>query len=334
MGFSGISTVQFSARCRLTDDEVLTARTLVPGSAVVFTASGYPDIPTFILGFTEISDHILSVTAYDKTANSDIIFTDDDTVFTEFDGDRVDSDGNRIRNKYSGQVVLEAAANKIGLGAMSVDNLPEFLYYSEFIGKSVRTVINDLSACAVGFFYIRDNALSLAAFGTATGMISADDSKCGKLETSGQKHISQVYITDETYSETYSVGSGQWYETVSIGSPYLIGETACLNAGGKINTKTYKGWKISFIVGDTLPIPGMFWGNNENAPVIREISLRFGAVSIIADVGSPAVQQSMTDFHDEKTRAINTKIQENKIYGNVFIDKNNGLAINYKGAEV
>lgn len=335
MGFSGISTVQFSARCRLNNNQTQTAESLLPGTSVVFSASGFVNIPDFVLGFAEISGNILSITAYDKTANSDIIFTSDNTVFTEFDGDRKDSDGNRIRNRYSGRDVLTAAANKLGLGAMNVDNLPEYLYYSEFIGKPIRTVLNDLSACGVGFFYVRENAaLSLAAFGVPTGNISADSAKCGKFETSGKKIISRVFVTDETYSDTYSAGSGNWYSSVSIGSPYLFGETACLAAASKITGKTYQGWKQSFVfgIGDMPPIPGMLWGSGNNAPVIREIRVRFGAVSFVADVGSPAAQMSMSDFQNEEIRAVNTKVQTNKVYGNVFIDKNNGLAINYEGA--
>lgn len=328
MGMSGISTLTFSADCYLTSAYQKTAvQNVLPGTRVYFSGISSPQL---FLTTYNLSGNILSITASDKLADSDITFTADGTNFTEYSG-QTDVNGNPEKNTYHGQAVLDACASKLGLGSCSVGNLPD-LYYSEFVGKSVRDILTGISEAAVGVFYAGGTLLfsPYKLTGQQTrAEINVDSDDCTGAETLGTKNITHVYVTDNVYDNIYEYGSGNWYNTVSRKGSYLIGKDTCDNAAGNITATTYYGWKCDKAIITVLPTPDTIFNENSNY-LIRECNVYFGAVNITASLGSPAPQINKCEFQDEKTRLLNQKIEAGKAYKNIFIDENNGLTIQYQ----
>ena len=335
MGTSGISSKQLSAECRLTKTQkTILPQTIQAGTAVSLTAGTYT-IPPFILGSYEIENGIMRITAFDKTADGDITFTDDSGYYEQYEtvGGKVkyDKDGSPVIKYYHGTDVLSDACSRIGLGAPAVQGLPD-LSRSEFVGKSVRSILTDFSKCAAGVFSCDSDSLRLAPFQNPQGSMSAEDEDHSVIKYLGNRQITKLYVTDGTNNITHVYGSGQWYNAYSTESPYLIGETICENTAGKIVGRTYTGWRCENVIIDgVLPSVGYLFNGDH---IILDGEIRFGALSITASIGAPAVQQSAADFENEEKRAIDGKISANEKYGYCFIDQNSGFNIYYETEDV
>ena len=326
MGMSGISTLQFSADCYLSPAQLSAAQGLIAGASVAFTTTGLT-VPVLSLGFFEIDKNILRITAYDPTADADIIFDAAGTSYTEYSG-TTDVNGNKIKNIYHGQDVLNTCASKLGIGPCSVSGLPD-LYYSEFVGKTIREILTNFSECAVGVFYYRSTSLHFTKYSDPQSYITVNDDDHAAVEDLGKKNITHAYVTDPVYDKTYQYGSGSWYNTVSRKGSYLIGQTVCDNVAGEIVPSNYYGWKCDAAVLITLPDPDTEFGQGSGY-IIRECRIDFGAAYALGKLGSPAPQQSKENFHDEKSRLLSQKVQTGTAYGNIFIDQNSGLTVAYK----
>lgn len=331
MGMSGISTLTFSADCHVTEQQKSAVRNILSGTRIYFSAISSPQL---YLTSYNLNGNVLSITASDKLADADITFTADGTNFVEYSTTK-DANGDYIKNIYHAQDVLDACAGKLGLGSCAVSGVPD-LYYSEFVGKTIREVITNISAAAVGVFYAR-GSLEFAPYrlpqGQSRSVITVSPADRSTVEFLGSKNITHAYITDNVYAETYEYGSGTWYYTVSLSGAYMIGETVCDAVAGKITGTTYTGWKCDNAIEDTLPTPNTELGQGSGY-LIRECTLKFGAVNIIAFYGSPAPAINKADFQDEKTRMLKQKIEVGKTYANVFIDQNSGLTVQYEEVSV
>ena len=329
MGMSGISSVTLSADCYMTDFQKSVVQNILPGTPVYFSELNFPAL---VLVSYNIDDHVLSITAADKLSDADITFTADGTTFTEYSG-QTDANGNPIKNIYHGQAVLDACAAKLGLGSCSVSDLPD-LYYSEFVGKTVREILTSISEAAVGVFYARGSLL-FAPYTLGENqnrdVLEVLPEDRSEVEFLGNKNITHTYITDNVYSQTYEYGSGEWYNTLSKSGAYIIGQDVCTAVSAKIIATDYTGWKCEKAVIEILPTPNMML-NSETDNIIRECRIDFGEINIVAYLGAPAPQMNKSEFQDEKTRLISQKIEAGKAYQNVFIDENNGLTITYKEA--
>lgn len=328
---SGISTLTFSADCHITDLQKSAVRNILSGTRIYFSAISSPQL---YLTSYDLNGNVLSITASDKLADADITFTADGTSFTEYSTQK-DANGDYIKNIYHAQDVLDACAGKLGLGSCTISGVPD-LYYSEFVGKTIREIMTNISAAAVGVFYAR-GSLEFSPYklpsGQSRSLITVLPENRSAVEVLGNKNITHVYITDNVYSTIYEYGSGSWYNTVSLAGSYMIGESVCDDIAGKITGITYTGWKCDHAIEDTLPTPNTELGQNTEK-LIRECALKYGAVNIIASYGSPAPQINKADFQDEKTRILKQKIEVGKSYANIFMDQNSGLTVQYEEVSV
>ena len=321
-GMYGVATSQLTADCYLSDlTSQMLATMIQPNTPVIFSAGGFGfTFPAFILGYADVSSKgVLRITAYDLCTNADVKFSPGEQ-FTE-----KDSSGNK--NTYSAIEILNAAAAQIGFNAASYSAKIEFpkLYYSEFAGKSCRQIFEEFSKFG-GVWYADGEYINFLPYCSPVNSFTADKDSRTELIFMGSREISHAYITDGTYSQTYEYGSGEWYKTQAVSGQYLIGKNSCDAAAGAIVGKIYKAWKCDSMIIDSMIKPDMAF-NGEYIPL--DITINFGCTAICASAGAPAVQQSYTDYEDEKQRAISNKLSKNTIYKNVFVNENDGFTYTY-----
>lgn len=332
MGMSGIITAQLTADCRADQDTAAAiANGVPPGSAVTLTVSefGYT-LPDMVLGFVDIRDGGLSITAYDKTVNADIEFTAAGTSFTEW----ADAAHTR-KNLYHATDVLNAAAQKMGLGgAGNVPVLPD-LYYNEFVGKSCRQIFEEASRVG-GIWYASQGSIVFSPF-NASGSSFTPPAETDRTDIKylGSKIISRAFVTDSYHNAVYEYGntSAAWYSTVAISGAYLIGSSMCAAAGGRVVGETYHAWNIDRMsMSGTISPGALYTVSGQKYPALSLV-MDFGATNITGSVGAPAVQQSYADYQSMTERALKNKIDYDKLVGILKADKDGNLSITTRAAD-
>ena len=332
MGMSGIITAQLTADCRADEETAAAiANGVPPGSAVAFTVSetGY-NVPDMVLGFVGIRDGGLTVTAYDKTVNADIEFTAAGTSFTEW----ADAAHTR-KNLYHASDVLNAAAQKMGLGgAGNVPVLPD-LYYNEFVGKSCRQIFEEASKVG-GIWYAAQGSIVFSPF-NASGSSFTPPAETDRTDIKylGSKIISRAFVTDSYHNAVYEYGntSAAWYSTVAISGAYLLGSSMCAAAGGRVVGETYHAWNIDKMSMSGTVSPGALYTVSGQKYPVLSLVIDFGATDITGSVGAPAVQQSYADYQSMTERALKNKIDYDKLVGILKADKDGNLSITTRAAD-
>ena len=332
MGMSGIITAQLTADCRADQDTAAAiANGVPPGSAVAFTVSetGY-SMPDMLLGFVGIRDGGLTVTAYDKTVNADIEFTAAGTSFSEW----ADAAHTR-KNLYHASDVLNAAAQKMGLGgAGNVPVLPD-LYYNEFVGKSCRQIFEEASKVG-GIWYAAQGSIVFSPF-NASGSSFTPPAETDRTDIKylGSKIISRAFVTDSYHNAVYEYGntSAAWYSTVAISGAYLIGSSMCAAAGGRIVGQTYHAWRVDKLRMSGLVPPGALYTQGLQSYPVLDLVVDFGATDITGSVGAPAVQQSYADYQSMTERALENKIDYDRLVGILKADKDGNLSVVTRAAD-
>jgi hypothetical protein len=327
---SGIVTSQLTADCRADEDTAAAIATGVPpGSAVTFTVSetGY-SMPDMVLGFVGIRDGGLTVTAYDKTVNADIEFTAAGTSFTEW----ADAAHTR-KNLYHASDVLNAAAQKMGLGgAGNVPVLPD-LYYNEFVGKSCRQIFEEASRVG-GIWYAYQNSIVFSPFNDSSSTFSLPaEAERTDVKYLGIKNITHAFVTDSYHNAVYEYGAGAWYNTVAVSGAYLLGTSMCAAAAGRIVGQTYHAWHVDKLRMNGLVPPGaLYTASGQKYPVLSLV-IDFGATDITGSVGAPAVQQSYADYQSLEQRALENKINYDALVGILKADKDGNLSVVTRAAD-
>ena len=330
MGMSGIITAQLTADCRADQDTAAAiANGVPPGSAVTFTVSetGY-SMPDMVLGFVGIRDGGLTITAYDKTVNADIEFTAAGTSFTEW----ADA-AHTQKNLYHASDVLNAAAQKMGLGgAGNVPVLPD-LYYNEFVGKSCRQIFEEASKVG-GIWYAAQGSIVFSPF-NASGSSFTPPAETDRTDIKylGSKIISRAFVTDSYHNAVYEYGTGAWYNTVAISGAYLLGSSMCAAAGGCVVGETYHAWNIDKMsMSGTISPGALYTVSGQKYPALSLV-IDFGATDITGSVGAPAVQQSYADYQSMTERALENKINYDALVGILKADKDGNLSITTRAAD-
>lgn len=330
MGMSGIITSQLTADCRADEETAAAIATGVPpGSAVTLTVSetGY-SMPDMVLGFVGIRDGGLSITAYDKTVNADIEFTAAGTSFTEW----ADAAHTR-KNLYHAVDVLDAAAQKMGLGgAGNVPVLPD-LYYNEFVGKSCRQIFDEASKVG-GIWYAYQNSIVFSAFNGSSSTFSPPaETDRTDVRYLGVKNIAHAFVTDSYHNAVYEYGTGAWYSTVTVSGAYLIGSSMCAAAAGRIVGQTYHAWRVDKLLLSGLVLPGALYTQGLQSYPVLDLVVDFGATAITASCGAPAVQQSYADYQSLEQRALENKIDYDVLVGILKADKDGNLSVVTRAAD-
>lgn len=332
MGMSGIITAQLTADCRADQDTAAAiANGVPPGSAVTLTVSefGYT-LPDMVLGFVDIRDGGLSITAYDKTVNADIEFTAAGTSFTEW----ADAAHTR-KNLYHATDVLNAAAQKMGLGgAGNVPVLPD-LYYNEFVGKSCRQIFEEASKVG-GIWYAAQGSIVFSPF-NASGSSFTPPAETDRTDIKylGSKVISRAFVTDSYHNAVYEYGNtlAAWYSTVAISGAYLLGSSMCAAAGGRVVGETYHAWNIDKMSMNGTISPGALYTVSGQKYPVLSLVIDFGATDITGSVGAPAVQQSYADYQSMTERALENKIDYDRLVGILKADKDGNLSVVTRAAD-
>jgi hypothetical protein len=232
-----------------------------------------------VLGFVGIRDGGLTVTAYDKTVNADIEFTAAGTSFVEW----ADAAHTR-KNLYHASDVLNAAAQKMGLGgAGNVPVLPD-LYYNEFVGKSCRQIFEEASKVG-GIWYVAQGSIVFSPF-NASGSSFTPPAETDRTDIKylGSKIISRAFVTDSYHNAVYEYGntSAAWYSTVTVSGAYLIGSSMCAAAAGRIVGQTYHAWRVDKMLLSGLVPPGALYTQGLQSYPMLDLVVDFGATAITA----------------------------------------------------
>ena len=318
-GMYGIATSSFSCDVYTGPGNEADILQLAPCSEVTF--SEIPDM-TFIL--TDVSFRgkgVVSITAYTKFVNSDIIMTAE--TFVERDP---------ITDKlltYSCASVAEAALSAIystGGYPADIGNDP-YLHVSKFKGKTARRVLEEISKVNGGYFFDNNGAPDFALNGAkskASIELTTDDYSA--VSPGQTKTITRVFVTGVSKGDFYEIGSGEYYNTETLSGDYLMGETICRSAAAKLMGQ-YVGWKCDNILADGYtPVLHTDINFSETESRTAEtINVKYTKNHTVLSAGADSFSMSFTDYSDMVQRALNNKIEVNKDYGCSGIDSSYGV---------
>lgn len=298
-GFYGVSTSSFSC-------DIYTEYPLSEGAVIKFSELMEYN---FTVAEQSHSGHVASITAYDYCKNLDLPF--DYSGYTQFD-----SDGKAIW--YATSLIINGIANQCGFSSAVTGSprMPE-LCYNDFAGKSCRQILIDLSKVNVGFWYDSGGVLNFRTFSPSVSGLNIADENRSELKILGKKTISGIFAEDEIYGKDYSTGS-PWQNTERLSGRYLTAELVqqmtgqILSDGGSYD---YFGWECPQIltyaiynIGDCIAYEG------NDLPVLNA-NFEFTAMGIIANLSSPAPDNSFSEYHDLYSRKLEGKVAYERVLG-------------------
>lgn len=317
-GMYGIATSCFSCDVYTGVGNESDILQLTPCSEVTFSA--LPDV-TFILTDASFRGKgVVSITAYTRYVNSDIIMTAE--TFLERDP---------ITDKklsYSCASVAAAALSALydTGGCPSAIGDDPYLYVSKFKGKSARHVLEEISKVNGGYFFDNQGAPDFAVNGgDSKGSMTLTSDDHSAVSPGQIKNISRVFVTGVSKGDFYEVGSGEYYNTETLSGDYLIGETICKAAAAKM-FGSYEGWKCDNILADGFtPILHTDISFEGTIHTAEKITVKYTKNHSVMSAGADSFTMSFTDYSDMTQRALTAKLDLNKDYGTSGIDSSYGV---------
>lgn len=298
-GFYGVSTSSFSC-------DIYTEYPLPESAVIEFSGlMGYE----FTVAEQSHSGNAASITTYDCCKNLDLPF--DYSGYTQFD-----EDGKTIW--YAASLIIGGIAHQCGFkSAANVSARMAELCYNDFAGKSCRQILIDLSKVNVGFWYDSGGVLNFRAFSPSVAGFSVADRDRAEIRVLGKKTISGIFAEDEIYGKDYSTGS-PWQNTERLSGRYLTAELVQQLTGqilGNGGSYDYFGWECPQIltytvysIGDCIEYEG------DDLPVLNA-EFEFTAMGIIANLSSPAPDNSFSEYRDLYSRKIEGKVAYDRVLG-------------------
>lgn len=276
------------------------------GEAITF--NGY-DLPTFYIAKQNYSGGVAHIEAFDRCKNLDIPF--DHSGFYQFAPDGAAA-------WFSTSLVVSAIAQQCGFTSGGYSGRLYELCYNDFASKSCRQILTDLSKTDIGHWICSsENSLVFVPFNPdGTGFIIADDDR-SEIILSGSKEISGIYAEDEIYGSEYSTGS-DWRHTERLSGRYLsasVVEQITAQIVGSSGCYTYNGWSCSSAIVSYLFNIGDYVSFGELALPVLDVTFRFTAQGIIADMSAPEADVSFSEYHDLYSRRIEERLPYDKILG-------------------
>lgn len=250
-----------------------------------------------------------SITAYDCCKNFDLPF--DYSGYEQFD-----DSGKAIW--YAASPVIDDIAHQCGFkSAANVSQRMTKLCYNDFAGKSCRQILIDLSKVNVGFWYDSGGVLNFREFSPSVSGLSVADRDRAEIQVLGKKTISGIFAEDEIYGTEYSTGS-PWQNTERLSGRYLTAERVQQMTGqilGNSGSYDYFGWECPQILTSLIySIGGCIAYDGQNLPVLNA-EFNFTAMGIIANLSSPAPDNSFSEYHDLYSRQIKSCVAYDRVLG-------------------
>lgn len=310
MGFSGVVTSSISGR-------VKTSTAFDQGAAVV-VGYDYWNFPTFYIDSSSYDGTSVQFTAYDKCKNLDIPF--DRTGYSYKTGDTI--------NQYQTSLVVGNLCGQCGFASSSYSSAKSTLNYNEMDG-SCRQILEKLSQADCGVFYCtaNDTLGFISATGTSGSVVVWDNSPV--IEQS-KRDISGLVITDTHSNEVYKFGSSSYQYVGIIEGDFINQSIAQGIAATLINSGQgafhYYAFNIqSAEIDDNVEIGGQIQlGTGQDAQIlpykIGNITMRFGAIKVVANLSSPVVYEGYTAYINAINRKAKDKVNKDTTYNTYFVN--------------
>ncbi len=316
-GMSGISSASFSCDIFTGAGLESTILELPPCSVVTFSELAGEFILT---DMSFIGKGTVSITAYRKFVNADVLM--DTSTFPE-----KDSSGNLYTYSCK-QIAIAALGTLYGTGAVPSDIAEEpYLQLSEFKGKTVRSVLEEISKVNGGFFC--ESSLGgidfLTRGGGSKGSITVTQDMFSDYSPEQTKTISRVFVTDSSGNNTYEAGDGAYFNTVTLSGSFLKGKDVCLQAASKLIGE-YKGWECDDILTDELT-PALYALINFDGVTrtLEKFTVKYTKNHSVMSGGADYFQSSFADYTSEMQRAVDTRVKLGQSYKNSGIDNEYGF---------
>lgn len=317
-GMYGIATSSFSCDVFTGAGNEASILQLAPCSELSF--SELPGM-TFILTDADFRGKgVVSITAYTRFVNSDV------TMTAETFQERSSTTGKLLT--YSCQSVASAALGIMyGTGGFPASIGAEpYLYVSEFKGKTVRRVLEEIAKVNGGYFFDNSGAPDFAEIGgDSKGVLMVTNDYYSAVSPVQIKNVSRIFATDSLSNDVYEIGTGEYYNTETLSGDYLMGESICRTAASKL-CRQYAGWKCDSILADGFT-PVLHADINFSGSVLtaENITVKYTKNHSVLSAGADRFSIAFTDYSDMKQRAIDSKLTANKTYGNSGIDSAYGV---------
>ena len=321
-GMYGIATSSFSCEVFTGAGNEADILQLAPCSEVTFSA--IPDV-TFILTDASFRGKgVVSITAYTKFVNSDIVMTA--KTFPEYGA--LDKEKNNPLTYSCGKVTEAALSDIYGTaGYPSVIGDEPLLRVSQFKGKTARSVLEEISKVNGGYFFDNNGAPDFALNGgKSKGSMTLTTDDYSAVSPGQTKTISRVFVSGVSKGDFYEVGSGEYYNTETLSGDYLMGKTICTAAAAKL-MRQYVGWKCDNILADDFtPVlhTDISFSDNE-VRTAEKITVKYTKNHSVMSAGADSFSMSFTDYSDMTQRALTAKLDLNKDYGTSGIDSSYGV---------
>lgn len=298
---------------------------LTPCSPVVFSEINNAE---FILtGVSFRSKGVVSITAYTQLVNSDIIMKAE--TFPE-----KNSEGDLLTYPCS-EVAGGALSEVLGTGGIpaGISGEPR-LFVSEFKGKSVRQVLEEISKVNGGYFSDTHGIRFCAIGEEPQGGMQLTADQHSAVAPGTVKKISRVFVTDSEDNAVYDIGSGEYYCTETLSGSFLIGEAVCTAAASKI-IGDYTGWHCdSILADDFVPVLHTKISFGDLVMTAENISIKYTKNHSVMSAGADSFSMAFADYSDQKQRAIDSKVTTGKTYSNSGFDSQYGFYFTYpKGSD-
>ena len=320
-GMYGIATASFSCDVYTGAGMEYTVLQLAPCSEVTFSML---DNTTFVLTDASFrSKGVVSITAYTKFINSDIIM--EAKTFQEYSD--LDKDKKNPLTYSCRNVAAAALSDIYGAGGSpsEIGDTP-MLRVADFKGKSARSVLEEIAKVNGGYFFESSGSPTFAVNGgDSKGHLSVSEDEFSPCSPVQSKTISRVFVTGAYKNDFYEVGSGEFYNTETLSGDYLMGEAICRAAAAKMFGQ-YNWWSCSNILTDDIS-PNLHMDIDFSGKVLtaENFSVKYTKNHSVMSAGADGFSMAYTDYTEMVQRALKAKLEASKTYGNSGIDSSYGI---------
>lgn len=289
------------------------------GAQVIFTCSNGMDIPRFYVSSRSYSGARLNFVCYDLSfaVDREIAVTDKD-----FDKDGYMTIAN-LMSKILAVCGFAGYSDSSGL----IGTVITKAHKDNVKGRTVRSILDDLSRSCVGFFTVQGDTGTAEMRGTLV-LISVDSSfgavfsaeKYTNIYIGGVKRFDKIIMTNG--SRTYTAGgSSTAYGTLTIDTPYASDELMG-KVYGRLKDYAYTAWECEKMLTDIVPLPSSLitFGEHKNM-CANYCTVSFTPTGVYASVGRNAVSEDEMDYLNSTRRELALRYRLGDIMGNTKISE-------------
>lgn len=278
-------------------------------------------MPTFYVYSVERSGNVLSIVCYDGTQRADIPF--DSTTFKIYQ--------NKSGNVIPASQVANGACSSCKAGGASYDSklMPkiDFVAYEDIYDKSCRNILEQLAISNAGIWQCRSmGTMTLCPTTGGSNVYNIDRDKVLSYTGKGSKTVSRVFLNDSKNSIDYDIGSGERKSSISVSGSLISDKSGEI---GSAYFGTYHAFDMNVIIDHALHVGDNIVIDNIGQLTIWGVTINFGAVNITAQLSHAEQSMTESEYITADKRAIEQRIEADRIYKNALISKSYGIQTVY-----